>query len=99
MFKVVYNAKYGGYGLSDLAIEKIKQKLGGTFDENFRYGNVARHHPVLVAVVEELGEKANARFANLKIAVVEGRYKIEEYDGWETVITPEDLEDEWVVPE
>lgn len=52
--------------------------------------DIERHNPVLVQVVEELGQAANSRFSDLRIAEVQGRYRIDEYDGSETVIEPED---------
>ena len=55
-----------------------------------------RHHKDLVAVVEALGKEANGSCAKLSIATIEGNlYKIDEYDGFEEVITPEDSD--WIV--
>lgn len=57
------------------------------------YGDddIPRHHPLLVQVVEELGEEANASAADLRIEEIEGfPYYIEDYDGKESVLTPED---------
>lgn len=56
-----------------------------------------RHHKDLVAVVEALGDEANGSCAHLGIAQIRGnQYRIEEYDGAEEVITPED-DNEWIV--
>jgi hypothetical protein len=49
---------------------------------------VERHDPALVQVVEELGEKANGKYAKLRIEEVYGPYRIDEYDGYESVETP-----------
>lgn len=57
---------------------------------------MARHDPRLVKVVEALGDKANGRYAKLRIAEVEGPYRIDEYDGSESVETPDSYE--WVTP-
>lgn len=88
MTKIVYNACFGGFGLSDTA-EKLYKKLnkGIAWDGG-------RADPILAKVVEILGEKANGDYAKLKIAEVpEGsRYRIDEYDGNESVMTPEDYE-------
>lgn len=90
--KVVYNRCYGGYGLSKAALE-LYVKLGGKGYGNFR---IARHDPLLVAVVEQLGEKANGDWAKLAIYEIKGKlYRIKEYDGCEEVIEPDDLE--WTV--
>ena len=132
MTKVVYNACYGGFGLSKEAVqrywdikgqqvwiegdhysfivwlvppeERLKKRdwYSMTMDEKATYNkeyseqtwhydmNVSRHDPILVKVVEELGEKANGGYADLQIEEVEGLYHINEYDGMERVMTPSD---------
>ena len=56
-----------------------------------------RHHKDLVAVVETLGKEANGPCANLAIEKISGnQYRIDDYDGAESVITPEDGKD-WIV--
>lgn len=57
--------------------------------ECWGYVDCPRHHPILVQVVEELGEKASGNCANLQIEEVEGLYRIDEYDGNETVVAPD----------
>ena len=139
MTKVVYNACYGGFGLSKEACqrywdikgqpiwfedgkfngyftvwfvppeERLEQKEWSsmTMDErhdfNYQYSkhtwresNVDRHDPVLVQVVEELGDKANGDHAKLCIEEVYGPYRIDEYDGSERVMTAPDYD--WVTP-
>lgn len=56
--------------------------------------DIPRTDPALIQVIEEMGEKANSRFSNLKIADVPsgGKYRIDEYDGFESVMTPDDYE-------
>ena len=46
-----------------------------------------RGDPVLIEVVEELGEKASGRYGNLKVVEIPDNsfYKIDEYDGIETI--------------
>jgi hypothetical protein len=58
--------------------------------------NVSRHDPILVQVVEELGEKADGMCAKLAIAEVSGPYRIDEYDGYETVKQPDGYD--WITP-
>jgi hypothetical protein len=133
MSKVVYNACYGGFGLSKEACQRywdikgqqvwIEQdtqfKSMGLFtvwlvppserlehkewssmnmDERVAHNKahseqtwcdrkVCRHDPVLVQVVEELGEKASGRCADLAIEEVDGLYRIGDYDGNESVVT------------
>tara|TARA_R110000782_G_scaffold169385_1_gene261292 strand:+ start:201 stop:560 length:360 start_codon:yes stop_codon:yes gene_type:complete len=49
---------------------------------------IDRHDPVLVQVVEELGQLAGGNHASLKIYETTSKaYRIDEYDGNETVVT------------
>lgn len=88
MTKIVYNACYGGFGLSEKAFARYKE-LGGLTNYDM---DIVRTDPILVQVVEELGEEANHWASKLRmIALPEGtKYRIEEYDGFETVMTFED---------
>jgi len=54
--------------------------------------DIERTDPILVQVVEELGEKANGEYAKLNIVDLEPgtRYRIDEYDGSESVATMDD---------
>jgi hypothetical protein len=58
--------------------------------------DVSRHDPILVQVVEELGEKANGMCAKLAIDEISGPYRIDEYDGYETVKEPDGYD--WITP-
>ena len=99
--KVVYNDDYARPKLL-LSREAIAWMTAHGYNGKFynRQGDflVPRHHPLLVACVEELGDRANGSMpkynfkANLKIAEVEGSaYYISDYDGKETVISERDL--------
>lgn len=143
MTKVVYNACFGGFGLSREAIQRyweikgqqiwieddkeypslglftvwlvspeecLEVKSSEEFDamtkeEKIAYNKarsaqiwydygVDRHDPALVQVVEELGNKANGDYAELRIAEVSGPYRIDEYDGNESVETPDSYD--WI---
>lgn len=140
MTKVVYNACYGGFGLSKEACQRywdikgqqvwiedaqwgftvwlvapedrIPPKEGNEFyamsinertaynqaysKQTWYYRDVDRHDPALVQVVEELGDKANGSFANLQIEEVDGPYRIDEYDGFESVETADSYD--WITP-
>jgi hypothetical protein len=52
-----------------------------------RYDDEHRTDPLLISVIEELGEKANGRYADLKIIEIpdDVKYEIAEYDGREHV--------------
>ena len=65
-------------------------------EQTWTYSGIERHDPVLVQVVEELGDKANGKCASLSIEEVFGPYRIDEYDGMESVETPDSYE--WIVP-
>lgn len=103
--KVVYNTQYGGYSLSKLAaiwlagrgLEEAIRYLaedtheGPTGDFDFSANSLARHSSLLVECVDTLGEKSFGAYSSLKIAEVEDLYRIEEYDGAESVIEPKDV--------
>jgi hypothetical protein len=88
-YKVVINSSYGGYGLSQEAKARLKEEYGKW--------SIPRHDPILIQVIEELGsDRASGNHAQLKIVEIVGRtYRIEEYDGMESVVTP-NIE-EWTV--
>lgn len=95
MTKIVFNACFGGYNLSEAAIMRyaeikgINIAIGG-----FSIYDIERTDPALVQVVEELGEAANGMSAALRIADVPAGtlYRIDEYDGSESVMTQDDYE-------
>lgn len=131
--KIVVNKCYGGFGLSDKAIEMVMNRKGlgcfrykqtkykygdgineytrcEKFDNNdmfphyqtvdlgekidklpnetyWYYGNLERNDVDLIAVVEELGEEADGRFAMLKVVEIpdDVKWEIDDYDGIETI--------------
>jgi len=111
MAKIVYNACYGGFGLSEAAMRRYAElKVWGFKIEQYDEHN-ARHYmidnegneideydlndradPVLVQVVEELGDAANTLYSDLRIRELPAgtKYRIDEYDGVETVMTIDD---------
>ena len=56
--------------------------------------DINRADPALVQVVEELDDEANTRFSDLRITElpVGTKYRIDEYDGNESVCTIDDYE-------
>jgi len=82
--KVVINDCYGGFGLTDAALEEYKIRKGIT-DENFFERIIPRDCPVLVEMVEKGG--ADGDFSDLKIVEIpdDVNWYIEEYDGLEHV--------------
>lgn len=62
--------------------------------DNYRC-NLSRHDNRLVQVVEELKEESGGSGAKLEIAtILSNKYIIEEYDGMESVVEPNDLD--WI---
>jgi hypothetical protein len=99
--KVVYNSCFGGFSISVEALTRMKELgfTGGSYvcsDNYVCLFGCARHDPILVQVVEELGKRANGIHATLRIAEVSGPYRIEEYDGSETVMESKDYK--WITP-
>jgi len=89
-YKVVYNNCYGGFGLSDKATAMLHEL--GALNDDVAYWSIERHNPHLVKVVEELGDLASDSFSNLKIdEITSPIYRIDEYDGAESVITPDKI--------
>jgi hypothetical protein len=88
--KVVINDGWGGFGLSEEAIEmfkKIKKEKKESY--NFSYDSkIERNDEDLIKVVETLGGLANAVCASLKIVEIPKgiQYKINDYDGWEEIV-------------
>ena len=88
-YKVAFNGCYGGFVLSDKAISRLKE-LGVKLDDDYEYRDMPRHHPLLIRVIEELGKEASGDYSNLCISTIDSPlYKIDEYDGSESVVTPE----------
>jgi hypothetical protein len=96
--KVVYNAQHGGFGLSPAAVALLLERAPGIQWNRMgaRYPQDGlRHHPELVRVVQELGVAANGQFADLRVHHLRGvHYIIDEYDGFEEVMEPDDIE--WI---
>jgi hypothetical protein len=100
MAKVVFNNDMGSAFLSDEAIS-----LGEKLDPSFSWSagdlaaivdesgvTIPRHHPVLVQIVEELGDEASGSDTELDVHEFEGNmYYIEEHDGAEYVVTLKDM--------
>lgn len=86
MTKVVINRCFGGFGLSQEAEELFKERAHIT-DKNWYYSDIARDDPILVQLVEELGQKVNTRYSDLVIVDIpdDVDWDVAEYDGSEWV--------------
>lgn len=88
MTQIVINACYGGFGLSDVALElynEFQLEVGG--DPVAYAGEIPRDCPRLIAVVKQLGERANEVYSKLKIVTIpdDVEWTVQEYDGLEWV--------------
>jgi hypothetical protein len=84
--RIVINDCFGGYGLSDDALEEYK-RMACIDDEEFTDQDIDRDDPYLVRLVEEWGERAEDNFAQLKIVDIPSDvdWIIQEYDGHEWI--------------
>ena len=66
---------------------KSNSRISREKNNNIHDWQIERNDPVLIKVVEALGEKANGTFAELKIVEIpDGTdWEIDEYDGSETI--------------
>lgn len=83
MQKIVINKCHGGFGLSKEGEKLFKDLTGEDFDHFAAY----RDDEALVKVVEQLGEKANDDYSDLKIVEIPDgvEWVVQEYDGMEWV--------------
>jgi len=90
--KVVINTCYGGFGISMEAVREMADLWHkGAKDflatgETYPYiEKLDRDDPILIEVVERLGEKANGACAKLEIVNITFNYDIIDHDGKEKV--------------
>lgn len=95
--EVVINGSYGGFGLSEKAIARLlelgctRKQITECLVNPYNEEGLLRHDPRLVQVVKELGEEASGSSSDLVIEELPHGttcYRIEEYDGSESVVTP-----------
>ena len=81
---IVINTCFGGFGLSPLVVKRLAELHGEPY---LASRPDDRADPLLIQVIEELGDAANGSCAHLKIIEIpDGTdYTIEEYDGVEHV--------------
>lgn len=86
--KVVINRCFGGFTLSVKA-QELAISRGFNPEDFSSYEKEYRTNPIVVAIVEELGEEANGGCSELEVVDIpfdstEG-WEIDEYDGLETI--------------
>jgi hypothetical protein len=82
--KIVINDCYGGFCLSKKALALYNERAGTVLKYEY---DIKRDDPILVEIVEQLGEDADGDFAELKVVKIpdDVEWMIQEYDG-----------DEWI---
>ena len=86
--EILYNSSYGGWRLSEKAIELYKLRNPTLTELKFAdYYN--RDDPILVQIYKELGNSFDDKYSKTKIKKIlkkyENYYDIEEYDGKEWI--------------
>ena len=79
--KIVINSCYGGFGLSDMALECLECKY--SFEYDYR-----RTDPALISVVENLGELASGLCSSLQVVEIPDEatdWELNDYDGVESI--------------
>jgi hypothetical protein len=82
--KIVINTCYGGFGLSKEALALFNERSRTVETYDFV---IKRDDPILVEVVEQLGEDASGHFADLKVVEIpdDVEWGIEEDNGHEWI--------------
>jgi len=85
--KIVINTDYGGFGLSEKALEEYKQKANIT-DPDFYYWDIPRTCPILIEMVESMDTaEINTPYSALRVIEIPDNveWQLEEYDGVEWI--------------
>jgi hypothetical protein len=78
------------WGCIKLKTEKHIKARFSSGDSHHLSDRVLRHDPILIQVIETLGEGANGGVSDLRIKEIQGnRYRINVDEGLESVITPD----------
>ena len=104
MRKIAYNKCFGGFSLSKTAIEwmikhtddiELSKQLGEDYSCEY-YFRAEKHrcHPLLIQCIEAIGSQADGFCAELAIHEIQDSelYRIDEYDGSESVETQSSYE-------
>ena len=103
--KIIKNDCHGGCIISEKAARRYCELKGINYDKewynDFSVHGIKRTDPVLIQVVEELGEEANGSSSRLKIEEIPNGsyYRISEHDGWEELMLKEEYNTEWKLAE
>jgi hypothetical protein len=93
--KVVYNGDYGGYSIPEEVRIKYNEIAGTNYENFWNMEEIPRHDKLLVQLVEEFLQSDKKDQTDLAILEIDSnRYLINEYDGWESVVEPNDID--WI---
>lgn len=85
-YKVVYNSVFGGFGMSKKGLEEYNRL---TSKNVIHAEAIASDDPILIHLVETMGDAIHTEYSNLKIKEFPMKYKgflkWADYDGRETV--------------
>jgi hypothetical protein len=89
-FKIVINTCFGGFSLTSVAEALYRLESNIPDDRYIFWSEEYRADPILIRIIEKMGDKANGRNAHLKVVEVpmwlqEKGWHIDEYDGVECV--------------
>ena len=90
LIEVLYNKCYGGWGISEKAMELYKLRIGNNNPITpLDVDELCRGDPILIQIYNELGNEFNGCYARIQIKKIpkkyENYYYIHEYDGLESV--------------
>ena len=90
--EILYNTSYGGWGISDKAIELYKLRNVNDNSMALEYEChelLSRTDPILIQIYNELGDEMNTKCCKIRIKKIpkkyENYYYISEYDGRESI--------------
>ena len=85
--KIVVNRCWGGFGLSEVAVEKYLALKGIKYDGHFYDGDIPRDDIDLVVVVEALDSASWGGHSHLEVVEIpdDVKWQIHDYDGMETI--------------
>jgi hypothetical protein len=87
--KLVYNAKHGGFGLSDKGIKEYNCRTSSNYTLESEGEYIKRSDPVLIELVETMGKEINGPYSHLKIKEFPVKYReclyFSDYDGKENI--------------
>lgn len=83
--EIIINACFGGFGLSELALNKYRLLSGNPDISPYE---ISRTDSILIEIIKELGEAGNGDYAELKIIEIPDDidWEIDEYDGMEKAV-------------